>query len=177
MLPLVPKPARPASVQTIGIRPAVAADVPGIAALVNDHARRGNVLPRAAAAIAATIEDWLVAEIDGEILGCVSLLPYTSGLVEVRSLVVSDRFQGLGIGRQLMKTTLAEAQRRGIPTLFALTRVVGFFLQFGFAISDRSLFPEKVWRDCQQCPFVHHCDETAVTLTLEGGSSHHDGSY
>lgn len=178
MLSPAPKRARSRTrFQTIEIRPAAAADVPGIAGLVNEHAQRGNVLPRSAAAISATIGDWFVAEIDGEIVGCVSLLPYSSGLVEVRSLAVSDHFQGLGIGRQLMRAILAEARQRRIPTLFALTRVVAFFLQFGFSISDRDLFPEKVWRDCQQCPFVNHCDETAVILSLEDGSSRQGDSY
>lgn len=150
----------------ISIRPARMEDAEGILALVNHHARRGELLPRSLQSITTTIDDWLVAN-DGErILACVSLLRYTSGLVEVRSLAVSEGLQGLGIGSQLMEALVEEAKARNIPTLFALTRAVGFFQRFGFKITERAFFPEKVWHDCRQCPLLDNCDETAVVLDL-----------
>jgi amino-acid N-acetyltransferase len=149
------------------IRPAIEGDVAAIVALVNEQARRGNLLPRTAAAIQATLGDWLVAEAgDDGVAGCVSLLPYTSGLVEVRSLAVQDTAQGQGVGLQLVQSLIHEAQCRRVPTLFALTRAVRFFERCGFAVTDRHLFPEKVWRDCHQCPLRHNCDETAMVLHL-----------
>lgn len=154
-------------IPTIEIRRARPADVDGIAALVNAQARRGNLLPRPAGAIYATIDDWFVAAAGDEILGCVSLLHYPSGLVEVRSLAVDESAQGLGIGRRLMVALLEEARRRTVPTLFALTRAVGFFIRFGFVVVQKERFPEKVWRDCWQCPLRNACDETAVILELE----------
>lgn len=178
------RPTAAAATQTIGVRPAVYPDVAGIAALVNDQARRGNLLPRSPQSIAATIGDWIVAAVpsgngpdswEQEILGCVSLLSYPSGLVEVRSLAVQDSAQGLGIGRRLMEALMEEARQRQIATLFALTRVVGFFEQFGFAVTDRHRFPEKVWQDCWQCPLRERCDETAVILELDSnGEEDHD---
>lgn len=150
----------------LSVRPAAADDVAGIVRLVNEYARRGDLLPRSAENIAASLDNWLVAVKGGWILGCVSLLRYTSGLVEVRSLAVDDGAQGLGIGRQLMATLIEEAERRQIPTLFALTRVVGFFERFGFTVVEKEMFPEKVWADCQFCPVRHRCDETAVVCNL-----------
>lgn len=148
--------------QTIDIRPAVIEDVAEIVALVNTHAFQGSVLPRSYQSVYNAVEDWIVAEAEGEILGCVSLLPYSSGLVEVRSLAVRNRYQGLGIGTHLMKALLDEAKRRRIPTLFALTRKVSFFSRLGFRVTERDLFPEKVWHDCRLCPLMEHCDETAM---------------
>jgi amino-acid N-acetyltransferase len=167
MLPFRKKPQT--LLQTITIRPATVADVPSIAALVMANALQGKVLPRSAAAIEATITDWFVAAAGDEILGCVSLLRYTSGLVEVRSLVVGERYRGLRIGSQLMEALLLEARRREVPTLFALTRKVGFFERFGFKISERARFPEKVWHDCRLCPLIDNCDETAMVLELVAG--------
>ena len=148
--------------QVINIRPAVVDDVAEIVALVNTHAFQGSVLPRSLQSVYDTVEDWIVAEADGEIMGCVSLLPYSSGLVEVRSLAVRNRYQGLGIGTRLMKALLDEAKRRRIPTLFALTRKVPFFSRFGFQVTERALFSEKVWHDCRLCPLIERCDETAM---------------
>jgi amino-acid N-acetyltransferase len=124
------------------------------------------VLPRSAESIETTINDWIVAAADDEILGCVSLLRYGSGLVEVRSLVVGERYRGLRIGTRLMEALLREARQREVPTLFALTRRVSFFERFGFEVSERSRFPEKVWHDCRLCPLIDNCDETAMILEV-----------
>ncbi len=167
---MLPTPKKPRTeLQTIVIRPATTADVPNIAALVMANAIQGKVLPRSAAAIEATITDWLVAAADDEILGCVSLLRYSSGLVEVRSLVVGEKYRGLGIGGRLMNALLVEARQREVPTLFALTRRVVFFERLGFTITERGYFPEKVWHDCRLCPLIDNCDETAMVLDLGTG--------
>lgn len=156
----------PTGAPVIEVRRATEEDAPGILALVNHHARQGQLLPRSLQAILSTIDDWIVADAAGEILGCVSLLRYTSGLVEVRSLAVGDNLKGLGIGSRLMLELLAVARQRQIPRLFALTRVVGFFQRFDFQVTERAFFPEKVWHDCQQCPLRNNCDEVAVVLDL-----------
>ena len=145
--------------------------MPGIATLVNAHAFLGSVLPRSIQSIYNTIDDWVVAEAAGEILGCVSLVTYYSGLVEVRSLAVQDSCQGLGIASRLLEALIAEAERRRIPTLFALTRKIAFFGRFGFQISERARFPEKVWHDCQACPLLDNCDETAMVRHLSAAGN------
>jgi argininosuccinate synthase len=151
----------------MNIRPARPEDVPEILQLVNEHARRGDLLPRTAASIRETIGDWLIAkDMDGTIVACVSLFVYSPVLAEVRSLAVHDRAKGGGWGSTLVKELILEAQRRHIQTLFALTRAVRFFQRNGFQISNRERFPEKVWRDCSNCALINNCDETAVVLHL-----------
>ena len=161
-----PKAAKQAK-DTLEIRSARDSDVPGILGLINDHARRGNLLPRSPQSVYQGIHDWIVAEQTGRVWGCVSLLRYTSGLVEVRSLAVHDDVQGNGIGSKLVQELIAEARRREIPTLFALTRSVSFFQRCGFTVTDISIFPEKVFHDCRICPVRNRCDETAVILRLK----------
>ena len=65
-----------------------------------------------------------------------------------------------------MAALLIEAERRRVPTLFALTRKVAFFERFVFRVTERDMFPEKVWHDCSQCPLINNCDETAMVLAL-----------
>jgi amino-acid N-acetyltransferase len=153
----------------INVRRAAAGDVEAISALVNEQARRGHLLPRTTEAIRAGLDDWLVAVARGrgqQVVGCVSLLLYTSGLAEVRSLAVIDQVQGQGVGRELVLAIVAEARRRRLPVVFALTRAVGFFESCGFRVTDRALFPEKVWQVCRTCPLQDRCEETAVVLEL-----------
>lgn len=150
----------------VDIRPAREADVAGIAALVNEHARRGDLLPRSLASIYQQLENWIIADRAGEIVGCVSLLRYTSGLVEVRSLAIDDSLKGNGVGSRLVVTLIEEARARRVPTLFALTRAVRFFARLGFQEAGMAEFPEKVWHDCRLCPVRFNCDETAMVLRL-----------
>ncbi|MBP9502416.1 MAG: argininosuccinate synthase [Candidatus Promineofilum sp.] len=157
----------------MNIRSARSEDVPDILALVNDHARRGDLLPRTAASIHDTLDDWLIAKDGaGKLVACVSLFPYSPALAEVRSLAVRDGAKGTGWGSTLLKEIILEARRRNFTTLFALTRAVHFFQRGGFHITNRDRFPEKVWRDCVNCPLLENCDETAVMLNLADPLNH-----
>lgn len=150
------------------IRTATEPDIPAILALVNEHVRRGDLLPRTAESIRTTLPDWLIAkDPDDDVVACVSLLYYTPFLAEVRSLAVADKVKGQGYGRTLVRALIERARLRGVPTLFALTRAVGFFQKAGFVITNKERFPEKVWRDCVLCPIRERCDETAVVMHLQ----------
>lgn len=176
------------------VRPAVEADAAAIAAMVARHARLGNVLPRGEDNIRETLADWVVAEevveesedVVGEesdksslavpipspsagpgILACGSLWVYGPHLAEVRSLIVSDAAQGRGAGAAIVDALAELARGRGIDNLFTLTRAVGFFERQRFSITDKERFPEKVWKDCQLCPLMEDCDETALIRPIK----------
>ncbi|HQX11527.1 MAG TPA: argininosuccinate synthase [Thermoflexales bacterium] len=149
------------------IRQAVLDDVPGIVRLVADNARRGGLLPRSEANIRASIDNFLVAELDGRVIGCGSLLPMSANLAELRSLAVDAEIRGGGIGARLVARLIDAARERQFSTLFALTRAITFFEKCGFTITPKENFPEKVWNDCVACPLLANCDEVAVTLELD----------
>ena len=150
----------------MNIRAARPSDVPEIYTLVAEHAERGDVLPRTSDSILDSVDDWIVVEDGGRIVGCASMLSYTPELAEVRSLAIDDDVKGTGLGAAILHMLIAEAQRRNIPRLFALTRAVTFFQRAGFVITDKGRFPEKVWNDCNLCPVRDDCDETALELSL-----------
>jgi argininosuccinate synthase len=149
------------------IRQAILDDVPGIARLVADNARRGGLLPRSEANIRASIDNFLVAELDCRVIGCGSLLPMSANLAELRSLAVDAEIRGGGIGARLVARLIEAARERQFSTLFALTRAISFFEKCGFAVTPKENFPEKVWNDCVACPLLANCDEVAVTLELD----------
>jgi argininosuccinate synthase len=101
------------------------------------------------------------------IVGCGSLVPMNTALVELRSLAVDENVRGGGIGQKMVTALIAEARQRQFSTIFALTRAVRFFERCGFAITPKENFPEKVWRDCVSCPMLENCDEVAVTIQLD----------
>jgi amino-acid N-acetyltransferase len=149
------------------VRPAAEADVPAIVEVVSENARLGHLLPRSAENIRSSLPNWLVAEVDGRVVGIGSLLAMSPALVEVRSLAVLPNYRRYGVGALIVRELIEQARERGIPTVFALTRAVSFFERLGFVITNRERFPEKVWKDCVICPLQHACDETAVVYELD----------
>lgn len=148
------------------VRSAEEADIAAIVAIVAENARQGHLLPRTAENIRASLGSWLVGEVEGTVVGIGSLLVMSPVLAEVRSLAVLPQYRAFGVGAAIVNGIVAAADRQGFPTVFALTRAVGFFTKLGFTITDKERFPEKVWRDCAICPLQHACDETAVVLEL-----------
>jgi amino-acid N-acetyltransferase len=151
---------------TLVVRGAWPSDVDGITDLLGPYIRRGELLPRDPREILRSIDRWVVAVEGDQVIGCGSLVAYSSELFEVRSLAVAPDHRGTGIGRALMESLLDAARALGAKRLFALTRAVPFFLQSGFANIDMVEIPEKVWRDCAPCPLRDRCDEHPVMLNL-----------
>jgi amino-acid N-acetyltransferase len=83
-------------------------------------------------------------------------------LAEIRSLAVTEGYQGKGVGRQLVDKALSEADAYGITKVFTLTYQPDFFRNIGFKGIDKSELPHKVWSDCIQCSKFPDCNEEAL---------------
>lgn len=141
-------------------------DVEPLYEMIQGYAEKGIMLPRSRQVLEKQIEEFVVAESGGEVIGCGSLCRLGNDLVEIRSLGISDGYKGRGIGSMLVDWLLAEAKRREIPKVMALTYEVSFFLKNGFEVVEKEIFPEKVWTDCIHCKKRHACDEIAVLKVL-----------
>jgi amino-acid N-acetyltransferase len=42
------------------------------------------------------------------------------------------------------------------------TRIPDFFFHHGFREADRTAMPDKVYKDCQNCPRLNACDEISM---------------
>lgn len=142
-------------------------EVEGIKALIDQAVTDGHVLPRELHELFENVRDFYVyVTPSGEIGGCVALHIDTIELAEVRSLVVRGDMRGRGIGEQLVDAVLREAQNLDIARVYALTRVVPFFIKAGFHIVEKSELPYKVFKDCLRCRLFPGCDEVAVVVDL-----------
>jgi amino-acid N-acetyltransferase len=90
-------------------------------------------------------------------------------LAEIRSLAVSEQYQGEGIGSELVTAALAEAQDLEIRRIFTLTYRPDFFNKYGFEIVDKATLPQKVWTECIKCVKFPDCDEIAMLKLLGAG--------
>ncbi|MEM8866761.1 MAG: amino-acid N-acetyltransferase [Verrucomicrobiota bacterium] len=111
------------------IRPAVLADAYSIYNITRNGVRANSLRERSEAEIAAMIDDYLVYEIDGSIVGCVNLHTYPAeNVIEIGSVYVQGFYQNKGVGRRLVQYACDEAQRRDARQVLALTtQAVNFF--------------------------------------------------
>jgi amino-acid N-acetyltransferase len=104
------------------IRRAVTADAHSIYNITQNGVRAESLRERSQESIAATIDDYLVYEIDGSIVGCVNLKIYDSGeIAEIGSVYVQAFYQNKGVGRKMVEFACAEAQARGSSRAIAMT--------------------------------------------------------
>jgi len=60
----------------------------------------------------------LIAELDGQPIGCVALVPDGTGAYELSKMAISTKFRGRGAGRTLLTAAIDHAQRMGARSLF-----------------------------------------------------------
>ncbi|OAB43082.1 N-acetyltransferase [Paenibacillus antarcticus] len=147
-------------------RKAVPADVEHLFIMIEGYAKRGIMLPRSVKVLEQQLDQFVVAEHLGVVIGCGSLCRLGTDLVEIRSLGILEDYKGQGIGSMLVDALIEEARQQNIPKVMALTYEVSFFVKNGFEVVEKEIFPEKVWTDCVFCSKQHCCDEIAVLKIL-----------
>ncbi len=159
-----PDPAQSAPApKSAAVRKAKLQDAEHIFMLIASLSHDGTLLRRSYAEICENARDFTVAESpEGEFLGCGALHLYGPHLAEVRSIVVRPEAKGQGAGGRLLSALLAEAEDNGVTCVCLFTRIPNFFLHFNFRAVDRTLLPDKIYKDCQTCPRLYACDEVAM---------------
>jgi len=138
-------------------------DVKNIHTLINSFAGDGLLLNRSISSLYDKLRDFRVyTDDDNNLLGVCALQITWDNLAEVRSLAVKKEFQGKGIGAELVRNCLEEAEKFGIERIFTLTYQPGFFQRLGFKQIDKKELPHKIWSDCIHCHKFPDCDEDAL---------------
>ncbi|HTU52236.1 MAG TPA: N-acetyltransferase [Acidobacteriaceae bacterium] len=138
-------------------------DADAIHGLIRSLSYDGTLLPRSPAEIYENIRDFTVVETDdGEFVGCGALHLYGPHLAEIRSIAVGEKAKGQGAGGYLVEALIEEAESHSVPCVCLFTRIPGFFQRFGFVAVDRTALPDKIYKDCSNCPRLNACDEFAM---------------
>ena len=143
-------------------RNATLPDAMAIEQLIRIHVGDGTLLGRSLAEICENIRDFVVIEHKGEVVGCGALHLYGMHLAEIRSIAVWPRYKGTGAGRVLVDALLEEAEQQHVSCVCLFTRIPEFFAHLGFAEAKREELPDKIYKDCANCPKLHECDEVAM---------------
>jgi amino-acid N-acetyltransferase len=148
------------------IRKAKISDLKEVHKLINDFAKREQMIARSLNELYETLRDFVICDADGKVCGVCALHIMWEDLAEIRSLAVDKVHQKRGIGKNLVRQCLKEARALGVKRIFALTYSPDFFKKMGFKDADKSSLPQKIWGDCLRCPRFPECDEHAVIINL-----------
>lgn len=149
------------------IRKAKITDLKQVHKLINDYAKKEEMIPRSLSELYENVRDFIVCEYNGNICGVCALHIMWEDLAEIRSLAVDSEYQKMGIGKNLVRQCLKEARALGLKQVFALTYYSEFFKKMGFVDIEKSSLPQKIWGDCLRCPRFPECDEHAVIIKLQ----------
>jgi amino-acid N-acetyltransferase len=122
----------------ITVRPARTGDVKAIQAMRQELEGSKVLLGHELVSLYEAVPEFLVAvDETGAVVGAGALHVMWEDLAEVRSMVVSEKLRGTGVGHAVLEALLAKAQSVGIKRVFCLTFETEFFSKHGFAeISD-----------------------------------------
>ena len=151
------------------VRKARVADAPVIADIVNLQAQKGFMLTRSLSSIYDNIRDYMVSEVEGEVIGCGALHVMWSDLAEIRGLALCENYIGKGYGRPIVESLLSEARVLRIERVFVLTYKEKYFERLNFKVIDKSALPHKIWSDCVNCVHFPNCNEIAMIYLVKNG--------
>jgi len=140
------------------------ADVDEIYNLIAGYASQGFMLPKPYNVLYETLREFIVAELDGKIVGVGALHLTWNELAEVRSMAIHEDFSRRGIGSAIVRRLLEEGRAVGVKKFFTLTYRPDFFKSLGFEETTKESLPHKIWKECIDCPKFANCDEIALTL-------------
>jgi amino-acid N-acetyltransferase len=146
----------------MNFRKAKITDVEAIHALITYYAKKGLMLARPRTLLYESLREFTIACDGGKVIAAGSLHIIWEDLAEIRALAVLPEYAGQGVGRQLVNMFLQEARELAIPQVFVLTYQQKFFEKCGFKVISKESLPQKVWKECVNCPKFPNCEEIAM---------------
>jgi amino-acid N-acetyltransferase len=122
-------------VAEVYVRRARTADVTMIKSLVDGYAGR-VLLAKEIVTLYESVQEFLVAELEGEVVGCGALHVLWADLGEIRTVAVHPRAVGRGVGHAIVAGLIDNARELGLARLFVLTFEKHFFGGHGFVEID-----------------------------------------
>ena len=114
------------------VRPARTSDIKKIRSIVDLYASQRRLLSKETVTLYEGVQEFTVAEVNGEVVGCGALHVLWEDLAEVRTVAVIESMQGQGIGHAILESILNKAKEIGVKKVFCLTFETKFFDSHGF---------------------------------------------
>jgi amino-acid N-acetyltransferase len=130
------------------LRPARTSDVGPIKRLVAPLAEQRILMAKETVAYYEGLQEFRIAEADGDVIGCGALHVMWEDLAEIRTLATAEQWRGHGVGKALVEQLVHDARELGVSRLFCLTFEVDFFQRHGFQVmADQSAVDPAVYSE------------------------------
>ena len=117
---------------SVVIRPARTTDIKAIRQIIDAYTLQRRLLAKETVMLYEDVQEFVVAESDGKVIGCGALHVLWEDLGEVRTVGVIETFRGKKIGHQILEAVIEKARSLGLKRLFCLTFETKFFGDHGF---------------------------------------------
>ena len=117
---------------SVVIRSAKTGDVKKIREIVDAYSDQRRLLSKETVTLFEAVQEFVVAELAGEVVGCGALHVLWEDLAEVRTVAVIESMHGKGVGHQILDQVLKNAKEIGVKKVFCLTFETKFFGAHGF---------------------------------------------
>ena len=117
---------------SVVVRSAKTGDVKKIREIVDAYSDQRRLLTKETVTLFEAVQEFVVAEVDGEVVGCGALHVLWEDLAEVRTVAVIESMHGQGVGHKILDQVLKNAKEIGVKKVFCLTFETKFFGAHGF---------------------------------------------
>lgn len=132
---------------TVVVRPARTSDVSAIRRFIDFYAPKRILLDKPTVTLYEDVQEFVVAEADGQVVGCGALHVLWADLAEVRTLAVDPGCQRSGVGHQLLEALIERARTLGVHRVYCLTFEVDFFAAHGFVAFEATPVEPEVYEE------------------------------
>ncbi|HXT42716.1 MAG TPA: amino-acid N-acetyltransferase [Pseudonocardiaceae bacterium] len=133
----------------VTVRRARVADVRKIKSLVDCYAG-AVLLAKQLVTLYEDVQEFWVAERDGEVVGCGALHVLWEDLAEIRTLAVHPDAVGHGVGHALVAGLIEQGRSLGLRRLFVLTFEDRFFSRYGFRTIEGTPVTAEVYDEMRR---------------------------
>ncbi len=134
------------------VRAARTSDVRGIIALLEPWVERRILLGKEVVTLYEAVQEFVVAESEGTLIGCGALHVMWEDLGEIRTLIVAEEWLNHGVGGAIVTRLEQQARSLGLSRLFCLTFEVDFFTRRGFRPIGEQIVDPDVYSQLLRSP-------------------------
>lgn len=131
------------------VRPMELTDVPSVLSIMRPFVKSGKLLPRSEEQLAASLDDFIVYELDGGVHACAAIHFYSDGQAEIAAVAVDENYAHMGIGPKLIDNLIEQADAAEAVSVFIMTtQSADWFETLGFEEDTIDTIPaerQKIW--------------------------------
>jgi len=128
------------------VRPARTSDIKAIRSIIDAYVLGRRLLAKETVTLYETVQEFTIAEYEGEIVGCGALHVLWEDLAEVRTVAVLESMRGKGVGNAIIQNIVDRARTLGVERIFCLTFETDFFGRNGFEVIEGTPVEPEVYQ-------------------------------